>query len=461
MIGSECLGIGLRLGRGVAIAGVIASAAALLGPAWAAQQDCTPDSGYNTCVRFTASGGEQTFTVPAGVTRVDVKLWGAGGGGASTASATFVSGLGGGGAFASGGLAVTPGETLTVVVGAPGMANGLAGTYGGGGAGGNDSSTSNGGNGFDGASGGGRSALRRTGMELLTAGGGGGSAGATVSADTSQFAESYAGGGDQDAEWNTSPCVPGTPAGRGTTSAGGAAGTGTAARMGTPGAMLAGGTGGDAINPNTGGGGGGGGGYFGGGGGVGQQVGNLTCTTSPGNLSPGVGQDGGGGGGASYIAAGVIGGSAMAGNRQATAAAADAQYVAGVGIGGSPAGSGGPGLVVIQFNAAVDVAVTKTVTPTTVRTGGTVTYTITVDNIGALAASDVSVTDVPGTGLDCTTPSPTVACTASGGAQCPGGGTSTNVPMATLLGPGIVVPLLPPAGQVQLTLQCTVTASGQ
>jgi len=445
-----------RTGSGIAGAALLAAAVVTPLHAWAAQEDCTPDSGYNSCVRFTVSGGDQAFTVPDGVTRVDVKLWGAGGGGASGASATYLSGVGGGGAFASGGLAVAPGEVLTVVVGAPGTASGLAGTYGGG-AGGDDTSSSN----FDGASGGGRSALSRGGTELATAGGGGGSAAATVSAANTQFAESYAGGGDQDAQWNTSPCVPGTPAGRGTASAGGAAGTGTADRVGTPGSALAGGAGGNSINPNSGGGGGGGGGYFGGGGGAGQQVGNLTCNTNPGNISPGVGQDGGGGGGASYLSGSVLGGSTAPGDRQAAAATGDAQYVGGVGTGGSRAGSGGPGLVVIQFNGPVDVTMTVSAVPASVRTGATVAYTLTVGNAGALVANDVNVNDAPGAGLDCTTVSPTAECTASGGAQCPGGGASGSVPVATLLGAGAVVPVLPPAGQVQLVFQCTVTASGQ
>lgn len=81
---------------------------------------------------FTAGG---TFTIPAGVTSAKVTVVGAGGGGGgSDAGATF-NGAGGG----SGGSAVkwltslTPGNTLTVAVGAPGaVTSGAAGGAGGG-----------------------------------------------------------------------------------------------------------------------------------------------------------------------------------------------------------------------------------------------------------------------------------------------------------------------------------------
>jgi hypothetical protein len=103
------------------------------------------------------TGSDQFVTVPLGVSEVEVKLWGAGGGGHNTAD-------GGAGGFVSGILAVTPGETLTIVVGQGGQ-NGES-AYGGGGA------TDDVGNPARG--GGGRSAIRRSDTELATAGGGGG-----------------------------------------------------------------------------------------------------------------------------------------------------------------------------------------------------------------------------------------------------------------------------------------------
>lgn len=48
---------------------------------------CLPETGYTQCVRYVATGVEQTFTVPAGVTSVRAKVWGAGGGGSSSSEA--------------------------------------------------------------------------------------------------------------------------------------------------------------------------------------------------------------------------------------------------------------------------------------------------------------------------------------------------------------------------------------
>ncbi|MBI5515938.1 MAG: hypothetical protein HY909_19305 [Deltaproteobacteria bacterium] len=111
-------------------------------------------------VVFEHTGSDQRFTVPAGVTAVAVKLWGAGGGSWGTHSG----GSGGAGAFAFAALAVTPGEDLTVLVG-QGGGDGFRrmDIYGGGGHGG-----------YFAGSGGGRSALRRGPRELVTAAGGGG-----------------------------------------------------------------------------------------------------------------------------------------------------------------------------------------------------------------------------------------------------------------------------------------------
>lgn len=104
-----------------------------------------------------------------------------------------------------------------------------------------------------------------------------------------------------------------------------------------------------------------------------------------------------------------------------------------------------------------DVSVTKAASAPAVRTGGIVTYTLTLANAGPGDAADVVLTDTPGAGLDCTAPSPVAACSPSGGAACPG----TTVPVADLVGGGITIPSLPVGGQVVVTVQCEVTASGQ
>lgn len=109
--------------------------------------------------------------------------------------------------------------------------------------------------------------------------------------------------------------------------------------------------------------------------------------------------------------------------------------------------------------ATTDIAVTKAVNPTgTVPTGSVVTYTVTARNNGATAATNVRLTDTPGTGLDCTTPSTTATCTASGGASCP----SATVRVSDLTSTtGITIASMPSGGQAVLTMQCTVTATGR
>lgn len=103
-----------------------------------------------------------------------------------------------------------------------------------------------------------------------------------------------------------------------------------------------------------------------------------------------------------------------------------------------------------------DVRVQKTATPNPVQSGGVVTYTIVVTNDGPVAANGTTLTDAPGAGLNCTAPSVTLVCTATGGATCPSG----TVPISTLLGSGMTIPTLPVGGQVTATVQCTVTATG-
>lgn len=103
-----------------------------------------------------------------------------------------------------------------------------------------------------------------------------------------------------------------------------------------------------------------------------------------------------------------------------------------------------------------DVRVSKSTIQTPSQSGATVTYTITVDNDGPVAADGTVLTDMPGSGLDCVAPSPTFACTATGGAACP----AATVPVTTLLGTGMVIPTLPAGGQVTATLLCKATATG-
>jgi gliding motility-associated-like protein len=239
------------------------------------------------------TGGDQTFDVPAGVTCIDVLLWGAGGGSGDNTDG----GNGGGGAFVRGSVGVTPGQTLTVMVGGGGSKGSVSGggnyqmtsVYGGGGRG---RSENRGGGG-----GGGRSAIRLGTAEWATAAGGGGGAG---SGSSGGDGTRYCGGGGGALNGN------GTRGGDRSgcsTGAGGCGGTPTAPQSctgGADGTQFIGGDGED-IGNQTYGGGGGGSGYYGGEGGA-----------TGGNNS------GGGGGGSSYILPTAISVSSDAGSSGGT-----------------------------------------------------------------------------------------------------------------------------------------------
>jgi hypothetical protein len=68
------------------------------------------------------SAGTNQFSVPAGVARISVEVWGGGGGGGNASGGTSAAAGAGGGAggYGKGVFAVTPGEGYTVVVGAGG-----------------------------------------------------------------------------------------------------------------------------------------------------------------------------------------------------------------------------------------------------------------------------------------------------------------------------------------------------
>lgn len=241
---------------------------------------------------FTYTGADQSFVVPGGVTEIDVWLWGAGGGY-----------KGGAGGFASGAIPVTPGDTLTLVVGGGGGTTSGISAFGGGG------SFSNAG---AGGAGGGRSGIDLLGTQLIVAGGGGGGTGTSGA---------VGGGGGGLTGSDGTAIVGGTQGTGGTQNAGGTSGGG----------LLTGGVGFR---------GGGGGGYYGGGGG-----GVFSATL------------GGGGGGSSFWAVFVLGGSTLSGTNGAEAGVAapnsvDSHYLSGVGVGGATGAAGGNGLIVIGYEVA-------------------------------------------------------------------------------------------------------------
>lgn len=280
---------------------------------------------------FTYTGSEQSFTVPCGITTLNVQLWDAGGAGGNGAS-------GGSGAYVSGTLTVTPSSSIKIVVGQGGVVPtntaATSATGYGGGAGGGFVTTNRGGGG------GGRSAIQFvSGTDIVTAGGGGG--GYYPSSSTYSFGG--AGGATQGNDsYSNSPNQAGGKAG--TTSSGGAAGVGASA-TGNNGTQFNGGSGAIGSGGSTNiGGGGGGGGYYGGGGGGGANASALVTS-----------RNGGGGGGASYTANTSFSGTNTQGLTVTTGAVAapftGTNYVSGVGQGGASSSvtAGGNGLVVITW----------------------------------------------------------------------------------------------------------------
>lgn len=252
-------------------------------------------SSTTTSTYYTA--GSSTYTVPAGVTSLTVKAWGAGGaGGAGTGTASAFGGNGGGGGYAKAVISVTPGENLDVLVGSGGAKGGANGRAG---------------------NGGGASSVQRSGTYLVEAGGGGGGGGRRGGTGGTT-GHGGAGGGTTGVQGTAGST--GGPGLGGTPSAGGTGGTGSGGASGITGVAQAGGnapptvtscataTSGTGSNGGTGGGGrggtytttcapggGGGGGWYGGGGGGAT---NTNARTG-----------GGGGGGSSYInPSGLVGG---------------------------------------------------------------------------------------------------------------------------------------------------------
>jgi len=316
---------------------------------------------------FSYTGSAQSFVVPSGVTSVSVKIWGAGGAGSD--------GSGGSGAFLKGTLAVTSGQTLTIVVGGGGSFSTSAvsaGGYGGGGASG----------GAYGGSGGGYSGifssatLSQANVLALAAGGGGGGYYGDSSYGGAGGATAGTNGGNAASTSYTS--------GRGATIT--AAGTGgqyngTDNRNGYIGTALQGAAGNSFSAAYSYYGGGGGGGYYGGG--SGYSSGSTTNFSSA------------GGGGSSYISGSLtattntVGTTSNAGAATQAPGNAETGYVSGIGNGGAGSisattGKGGNGLITITYNT---VACTTPAAQPTALTFGTTSATSITGSFTALGTA--------------------------------------------------------------------------
>jgi hypothetical protein len=227
---------------------------------------------------YSYTGSDQFLVIPAGVTWIFLKLWGAGGGAGRRGGWEWGSD-GGGGGHTRGLFPVTPGETLLIKVGRGGTTMSTTQSYGGGGRnlGGNDTSLYSGnGGGYCGIFKG------RTDRDPALAIAGGGGGGGASRAWTGNVGGA---GGGVSGQRGASPYdgkVAAAGSG-GTQTAGGAGGTGTA--NGANGSGLQGGTGASESY-----GGGGGGGYFGGGGGGYSETNTMA----------------GGGGGSGFVSTGGL-----------------------------------------------------------------------------------------------------------------------------------------------------------
>jgi len=232
-----------------------------------------------SCVATTYStAGSYTWTVPEGVTSIQVVVSGGGGGGGGLGGGP-IGGAGGAGAVVTSTLTVTPGDTLDFVVG-------------GGGGGGTDGSPAYG----SGGGGGGASSINAgTTNQVISGGGGGG--GSTNNATAGGSAGGAGGAGADGVSRNTNW----TGGGGGFAGTGGAAGSlfgmlnglpgnagdgGAGGAGGDNGSVILGGSAGSGSGAGTGGagvgsGGGGGGGYGGGGSGVAGTGGGAGGSTGP------------------------------------------------------------------------------------------------------------------------------------------------------------------------------------
>ena len=249
---------------------------------------------------------EASFTVPSGVTSINVELWGAGGGGGGSGGNSGGAGNGGQGAYVAGSLTVSPGDTFAYRVGGGGDRGRLGTTIPnasntGGGRGGQGQDNNNG---ASGATGGGFSYIKLNGTYVVVAAGGGGGGGFDQNTNASAATNGGNGGYANGSGGVTKNSGGGGGGGGGGTQnaggSGGASGNG-ASNAGASGSSLSGGNAGSTNTPNGGGGGGGGGGYFGGGGGGGSQGG----VTDSGGA--------GGGGGSSYYSGALSGATATNG----------------------------------------------------------------------------------------------------------------------------------------------------
>jgi len=258
---------------------------------------------FNVTTTFTYTGADQTYVVPANITRITVYMWAAGGQGTTTINGSF---YGGAGAYVEGVLAVTPGETLTIYVGQRGTPGPTFAYKNGGYNSAGDLGT---------GTAGGRSGIARSSTNIVAVGAGGGGGG-NGNGGAGGISSGSAGTGTN-------------PGGGGTQSAGGTAAS-SSYNSGGVGQNFGGGTGPGAY------GGSGGDGFYGGGGGA----------------AFGSGQLGGGGGGGSSLTSNLTSlVTFVSSNGYSAPNTSSPYYTSNIAAGGlGTSGTAGNGLVVILYS---------------------------------------------------------------------------------------------------------------
>ena len=111
--------------------------------------------------------------------------------------------------------------------------------------------------------------------------------------------------------------------------------------------------------------------------------------------------------------------------------------------------------VVLTIKPGANLTITKTDGTTTLNSGATNSYTITVANLaGGASANNAVVTDPAQPGLVC---SGAITCTTTGGAVCP---SPIQLFVNTLQSTGLAIPTFPSPSTVTFVMNCVVTASG-
>jgi uncharacterized protein YhjY with autotransporter beta-barrel domain len=366
-----------------------------------------------TPIAFGFTGGEQTTTVPAGVTSLTVYLSGAQGGAGRSGAGTIggspnsPGGAGGLGGRVRGTLAVTPGAALSVWVGGQGSQAVNPGGVG---------------QGVDGI-GGGATDLRVGGngvgnrVAIAGGGGGGGNAGWSTANVIAGGAGGVGGGGTGGAGTDVPGGVGPFGGGGGTFGTGGAGGAGCGGFPATAGSGTTG-DGGDSFNfsgsfTGAGFGGGGGGGATVGGGGGGAGVGTTGCQQ---NWNGGGGGGAGGSSAATGLTAVTINNGVQSGNGAALICFAASQFS----VGGNASGQTGP--VTLQLAATNPVssqqvvvaqAATTFVFPTLLPQGANWNVSVLSSPAGQLctvnpASGTAIATNVTNVALSCATVAVTV-----------------------------------------------------